>query len=239
MIQFDFPLKERMMNQPYGVDWVGGGFYQKWGFKGHFGWDLRCPEGTTIYACYDGTVKKFIDGCGGIVARLIIEDGNDRYIEVDYAHLSHVTKEGKVKKGDAIGLTGNTGCSQGPHLHYDVRIKQRYSNGAEQVLNYNNGYKGHIDPSQFYPKDIWYHYRVEFKLPVDHKYGEKKAGMTWLEWLKASKWIWKSFRRLMTDREMKALRYGYWGIREVLDPTMYGTWTKETKPSWLSKMGKL
>ena len=50
-----------------------------------------------------------------------------------YAHLDKVLVQPgqEIKKGDKIGLSGNTGNSSGPHLHYEVRNNERYSAGKD------------------------------------------------------------------------------------------------------------
>jgi len=87
--------------------------------KMHNGIDLKAERGTEIYATADGAVRKadYKDNYG----KLIIIDHDKVYSSL-YAHLSKFNvKDGdKVKKGDVIGLVGETGMSTAPHLHYEV-----------------------------------------------------------------------------------------------------------------------
>lgn len=85
----------------------------------HSGIDIAVPVGTQIYAPEDGYVKKsYENAIGG--KQMIIAHPNG--YDTGYAHLSTQLPEGtKVKKGDKIALTGNTGRSTGPHLHFTLR----------------------------------------------------------------------------------------------------------------------
>ena len=79
-------------------------------------------NGTVIMACYNGGYGNYtcIDHGGGI--------------STCYAHQSafQVSVGQQVSQGQVIGLSGNTGFSTGPHMHFEVRI-----NGAvTQPLNY-------------------------------------------------------------------------------------------------------
>jgi murein DD-endopeptidase MepM/ murein hydrolase activator NlpD len=236
MTLFDHPLKDRYLTQSFGADPIT---YSRFGMNGHNGWDYRCANETVVYAVCDGTATQFTDAGYGVNIRLDTEPNRDgEYLEVVYGHLKTVVKEGKVLKGEPIALSNNTGFSSGPHLHLGVRRRRKEGSGSV-VLNYDNGFLGYYDPVIHYPKDVWYRRGVEFKLPVDDCYGETKPGMSWLQWQKANAWIFKTYRRLMTDREMKALRYGYWHIGALLDPTMYTVWSQKTKPAHLKKLGKL
>ncbi len=88
--------------------------------KPHFGIDFKCPEGTPIKATADGVVTLAQEKEGGYGVRIKIE--HDEHFTTAYAHLSKLkVKEGqKVKKGEIIGLSGNSGFSTAPHLHYEV-----------------------------------------------------------------------------------------------------------------------
>ena len=87
----------------------------------HRGIDYGCPEGTPILASEAGTVTFVGDLSVGYGKYIIIT--HDSVWSTLYAHLSKITvKQGQtVSKGQTIGLSGNTGNSTGPHLHFEVR----------------------------------------------------------------------------------------------------------------------
>ncbi len=89
--------------------------------KFHGGMDFTAKPGTPIYATGDGKVTFADYATNGYGMHVIIDHGFD--YETLYAHLSkiEVKKGQKVKRGDVIGLVGNSGLSSGPHLHYEVR----------------------------------------------------------------------------------------------------------------------
>lgn len=87
----------------------------------HEGLDFRADVGNKIFATGDGVVK--YAGLKGTYGRLIIIDHDYGY-ESYYAHLSSYAKGikpgTKVKRGDLIGFSGQSGRVEGPHLHYEV-----------------------------------------------------------------------------------------------------------------------
>ncbi|MEX1062363.1 MAG: M23 family metallopeptidase [Balneolaceae bacterium] len=89
----------------------------------HEGLDFRAEVGTPVYATGDGTVK-MSGRRGSYGLMLVLEHGNG--YESRYAHLSGFADEirsgAAVGRGDLIGYTGNTGMTQGPHLHYEIRM---------------------------------------------------------------------------------------------------------------------
>lgn len=97
----------------------------------HKGMDWAVSTGTAVYASCGGTVAKAGWGSGyGYVVYINHEDGS----QTRYAHLSKVlVKAGQtVKQGERIALSGNTGISTGPHLHFEILI-----NGTQvNPLNY-------------------------------------------------------------------------------------------------------
>lgn len=97
----------------------------------HKGVDWATPTGTSVYASCGGTVAKAGWGSGyGYVVYINHEDGR----QTRYAHLSKVLVSAgdTVRQGDKIALSGNTGVSTGPHLHFEILI-----NGSQvNPLNY-------------------------------------------------------------------------------------------------------
>ena len=85
----------------------------------HQGQDITVKTGTPIYAPADGIVKRAYYA-GGFGNHIKLQHGAG-YTTL-FAHLSKIkVKHGqKVKRGDIIGLTGNTGRSTAPHLHYEI-----------------------------------------------------------------------------------------------------------------------
>ena len=87
----------------------------------HKGIDWATPTGTAVYASCGGTVSKAGWGSGyGYVVYIEHEDGR----QTRYGHLSKVLVSAgqKVKQGERIALSGNTGVSTGPHVHFEILI---------------------------------------------------------------------------------------------------------------------
>ena len=87
----------------------------------HQGVDWATPIGTSVVASCGGTVSKAGWASGyGYCVFIEHEDGK----QTRYGHLSKVlVKAGqKVKQGEKIALSGNTGVSTGPHLHFEIRV---------------------------------------------------------------------------------------------------------------------
>jgi murein DD-endopeptidase MepM/ murein hydrolase activator NlpD len=105
--------------------------------KFHAGMDFTAKQGTPIYATGDGRVT-FADYATNGYGRHVVIDHGFGYGTL-YAHLSElkVRNGQKVKRGDVIGLVGNTGLSAGPHLHYEV-----HKNGQP------------VDPANYYFNDL-------------------------------------------------------------------------------------
>ncbi|MFW6029293.1 MAG: peptidoglycan DD-metalloendopeptidase family protein [Halanaerobiales bacterium] len=87
----------------------------------HEGIDIGVWYNTPVVATADGIVT-FTGSNGGYGITVTVE--HEFAYETLYAHLNKVkVKEGqKVSRGDIIALSGNSGRSSGPHLHYEVRV---------------------------------------------------------------------------------------------------------------------
>lgn len=103
--------------------------------KFHYGMDFAAPIGTEIYSTADGKIHK-------VLRR---KTGYGKHVEIDhgfgfhtlYAHMSKIiVKPGqKVKRGDIIGYVGSTGTSTGPHVHYEVKVKNKRVNPSLYYFN--------------------------------------------------------------------------------------------------------
>ncbi|WP_428243394.1 peptidoglycan DD-metalloendopeptidase family protein [Gynuella sp.] len=90
----------------------------------HYGVDFAMPIGTSVFSVGDG-----------IVTRIANHPYAGRYIEIEhpgpfktrYLHLSKIlVKRGqRIKRGDKIALSGNTGRTTGPHLHFELQVNNR------------------------------------------------------------------------------------------------------------------
>ncbi len=114
LIEFDtlprgFVFRQRYPNTSY---WRSVGLAN----QPHLGLDLICPVGTKVFAHSDGDVQRLNGKQGGLTIHM--RDDKDNLVR--HMHLSKIVKTGKVKKGDLIALTGNTGASTAPHIHIDI-----------------------------------------------------------------------------------------------------------------------
>lgn len=110
----------------------------------HNGIDLRAAIGTPVYAVADGIVKVSHDNKGGYGLYITLNHGKWGSL---YAHLSQYnTFVGQeVKAGQLIGYTGNTGDSDGPHLHFEIRACE-YKDFWDRCKFDNNVFMRCVDP---------------------------------------------------------------------------------------------
>ena len=98
----------------------------------HYGTDIGCATGTRIVAMADGVVT-YVGWPGSnynwAYGKMIVINHYDGS-QTRYGHLSafncHMGQ--KVKAGQVIGYTGNTGRSSGPHLHFEIRVNGKHVN---------------------------------------------------------------------------------------------------------------
>ncbi len=98
--------------------------------KRHTGVDFAMKPGNPIYSTGDGVVESVKFELFGYGNQVVIDHGFG--YKTRYAHLKSVgVAEGmKVKRGECIGLSGNSGRSSGPHLHYEVLYRGSHVNPA-------------------------------------------------------------------------------------------------------------
>ncbi|WP_046503146.1 M23 family metallopeptidase [Streptomyces odonnellii] len=143
-VQAAVPAKAKANTVPSWIDPVSkytlsAGFGRAgnmWSAK-HSGQDFAVPIGTAVHAVHGGTVVKagsYGAGDGPAYGNaIVIKHGDGTYSQ--YAHLSkiqvHVGQY--VKTGQQIALSGNTGNSSGPHLHFEIRTTPNYGSAVNPV----------------------------------------------------------------------------------------------------------
>ncbi|MFF3948852.1 M23 family metallopeptidase [Streptomyces sp. NPDC001902] len=103
----------------------------RWAHK-HSGQDFAVPIGTNVHAVSAGTVVEA--GWGGAYGNnIVIRHANGMYSQ--YGHLSKMqVRIGQhVGQGQQIALSGNTGNSTGPHLHFEIRKTPYYGSSVNPL----------------------------------------------------------------------------------------------------------
>jgi murein DD-endopeptidase MepM/ murein hydrolase activator NlpD len=119
-----------------GLSWpltgrISSGFGQRSG-RLHAGIDIPVRIGTPVRAAADGTVLH-AGTAGGYGIAVYLE--HDAGLVTRYAHLSKVAvrRGQRVRRGDVIAASGNTGRSSGPHLHFEIRPGNRPANPLDYL----------------------------------------------------------------------------------------------------------
>ncbi|MFD9406299.1 M23 family metallopeptidase [Streptomyces sp. NPDC059989] len=132
---WDKPVEKYTLSATFGK---GGSM---WSHK-HSGQDFAVPTGTPVKAAGAGVVVKAGPNGGGdgpaYGNAIVIKHANNTYSQ--YAHLSKIQiKIGqKVTAGQRIALSGNTGNSSGPHLHFEIRTTPNYGSAVNPVAFLRN-----------------------------------------------------------------------------------------------------
>ncbi|MFD7034056.1 peptidoglycan DD-metalloendopeptidase family protein [Streptomyces sp. NPDC059917] len=109
--KFSLPVDQHGLSAGFGQ---AGGMWM----SVHTGIDFPVSYGTPVMAATDGTVRTQWNSAYGNMAIVVSPDGTETW----YCHLSSTKiRSGKVKAGDVIAYSGNSGNSTGPHLHFEVR----------------------------------------------------------------------------------------------------------------------
>jgi len=149
-------------------------------YDGHNGWDYALAY-ENVYAAAPGIVRLAgIDSVNPCFGTNVIVDHPNGY-STRYAHMSslYVGPTQVVDRGQVIGVSGNTGCSSGPHLHFGVYITSSWT--AVDPW----GWSGPgADPWPSDPGVLWLTGSAQFPLPsaptkVTAVAGNASAGVTW------------------------------------------------------------
>ncbi len=96
--------------------------------KPHDGIDIAASSGTHIISSADGEVVYSTNKIRGYGNMIVIKHMDDYFTVYAHNRKNFVSKGQKVHQGQVIGQVGNTGRSTGPHLHFEVRKKDRKLN---------------------------------------------------------------------------------------------------------------
>ncbi|WP_406735207.1 M23 family metallopeptidase [Streptomyces sp. NBC_01108] len=127
---WETPVSRYQLSASFGNDG------SRWAHK-HSGQDFAVPIGTKVKAVHGGTVVKAGPNGGGdgpaYGNAVVIKHANGTYSQ--YAHLAQIdVRIGEtVKTGQKIALSGNTGNSSGPHLHFEIRHTADYGSAVNPV----------------------------------------------------------------------------------------------------------
>jgi murein DD-endopeptidase MepM/ murein hydrolase activator NlpD len=124
----EWPIESRKVNSRFG--WRNGRF--------HEGVDIKAKSGTPVYAAHAGRVVYSASGMRGY-GRVVVVRGQG--IMSVYAHNSrNIAKAGtEVEQGELIAKSGESGRTRGPHLHFEIRIRDKNRKNVA------------VNPLTFYP----------------------------------------------------------------------------------------
>jgi murein DD-endopeptidase MepM/ murein hydrolase activator NlpD len=141
--------------------WVVQGYESFFSHKGDYAIDFKVKEGTKIMAARSGVVtfsrKHFTHGG---IGRIFVGTGNGisiKHADGTYAHYWHLQHNGAlvnvgdtVEQGQWIGLSGDTGFSAFPHLHFEVTRQPRISREDFPVLFFTKNGPKFLQPLRWY-----------------------------------------------------------------------------------------
>lgn len=128
--RYFMPVKNNVVTSHFG--------YRKQFGRMHYGVDLKASVGDTVYAAFTGKIRLTKFERNGYGFYVVVR--HDNGMETVYGHLSKflVKPNQYVKAGTPIALSGNTGRSTGPHLHFETRFMGVAIN-PEKIFDFVNG----------------------------------------------------------------------------------------------------
>ena len=114
-------INHQLTLQPAGYGMLMHPFYRT--LQSHQGVDYTIPEGESIFATADGVVKDVLGKTSTSGITIVIDHENGYTTSYSHLQKAKVKRRQKVRRGDIIALSGNSGLSLSPHLHYEVRYE--------------------------------------------------------------------------------------------------------------------
>lgn len=179
------------------------------GTNGHNGIDLYCLDGTEILAPIDMFISwTGIDSKGGLCIYGEYQESDTKRYELIFVHLQEfkVKAGDRVKQGDVIGLSDNTGWSSGSHLHFGVRPYVYDNKNNVWFKEFpDNGMRGYTDPLPFFSEP-----EKDMRLPLRRLNGKEDVYVIGMD----------GERHLIANQETfnRGRAIGFWGDDvEVVD----------------------
>lgn len=162
----------------------------------HEGVDFSTPVGNPVLATADGVILANEETFQGWGKRILVD--HDGLYQTSYAHLSEskVAVGDKVKRGQTIALSGSSGASVGPHLHYEVTdMEKGYVDPVLFISDYDFNLKTNADqPSEKLNK------KGKFKVVIDPGHGGADKG-THTSGLDEKDVVWQVAQELLRQFE--------------------------------------
>ncbi len=112
--------------------------FGKRGSRHHDGIDIPAPKGTPIISVDQGVVVYSDNGIRGYGNMIVIAHKDELFTVYAHNRTNKVEKGDRVRKGQQIAEVGNTGRSTGPHLHFEIRVKNQVRNPAQFLSSSEN-----------------------------------------------------------------------------------------------------
>jgi hypothetical protein len=124
-IDFEYPVNSAITS-PFGAVRVLNGTLE----TRHTGWDLRAATGTPVMSMASGKVAfaGTMDVRGNVV---IVDHGYGVFSTYCHFSVINVVRGQTITKGQILGMSGNTGRSNGPHLHWEVNINGQWIDSVD------------------------------------------------------------------------------------------------------------
>jgi murein DD-endopeptidase MepM/ murein hydrolase activator NlpD len=103
------------------------------GRRHHDGIDIPAPQGTPVISADAGVVIYSDNGIRGYGNMIVVAHGDDVFTVYAHNRKNKVDKGDRVDRGQVIAEVGNTGRSTGPHLHFEIRVKNKVRNPAQYL----------------------------------------------------------------------------------------------------------